>query len=659
MKQLLFYLVAIISFSSFGQYSGTFSVGATGYFPTLTDACDSIEMYGIDGPLVIDIESGNYFEKIELLGYAGSSETNTITFQSITGDANDVLIQDSLAIDLQGATVGNLAFKNLNIVNDVGQVVRINGANNIVFESCKITGVPSGPTSLYTLFRTNSLKGDFLVTKCQFSNGYAALQIHYDYNTPLENGNIEVVDCEFNDFYRYGVTIDSGQKSYIARNIMTGGVAGFSNTYALSVDNVSDTTIIENNQLHSINGYVVDLSYTYAPVYIRNNMIAGTGSSTLGVNFNTFLDELHVYNNSIYTGGTCLYGFSDFPMEVHNNILHSFNGGNIIFIDYVDFDTGLPVSNYNAVYTTNPEYYFYGEPDFSGYSLEGWQTTYDQDTNSFILLDPLFVSLTDLHTCNDSIIGVGTNLYELEADIDGDQRVGTPSIGADFWINSNYNLFELDSTYFCSGDAIELIIPYGNDVVWSTGGIEDTITVVSPGIYSVEVMNECAVIKDTIEFYANDPVASFSTIGTDFTYDFINNSVNGDNYLWDFGDGNTSILNNPSHTYAANGDYVVTLTVTNECGTDVTTANYSLTVGTTKLSGLDVLIYPNPVEKLLQIKNDNLTHIEVMNTLGELVLVTQVSTSQYEVDFSNLESGVYLVNLHTEDSLVTYRVVKQ
>lgn len=659
MKQLLLYLVTIISFSSFGQYSGTLSVGATGYFPTITDACDSIEMYGIDGPLVIDIESGNYFEKIELLGYAGSSETNTITFQSITGDANDVLIQDSLAIDLQGATVGNLTFKNLNIVNDVGQVVRINGANNIVFESCKITGVPSGPTSVYTLFRTNSLKGDFLVTKCQFTNGYAALQIHYDYNTPLENGNIEVIDCQFNDFYRYGVTIDSGQKSFIARNTLTGGVAGFSNTYALSVDNMFDTTIIENNQLHSINGYAVDLSYTSAPVYIRNNMIAGTGSSTIGVNFNTFLDELHVYNNNIYTGGTCLYGFSDLPMEVHNNILHSFNGGNIIFIDYVDFDTGLPVSNYNAVYTTNPEYYFYGEPDFSGYSLEGWQTTYDQDTNSFILLDPLFVSLTDLHTCNDSIIGVGTNLYELEADIDGDQRVGTPSIGADFWINSNYNLFELDSTYFCSGDAIELIIPYGNDVVWSTGGIEDTITVVSPGIYSVEVMNECAVIKDTIEFYANDPVASFSTIGTDFTYDFINNSVNGDNYLWDFGDGNTSILNNPSHTYAANGDYVVTLTVTNECGTDVTTANYSLTVGTTKLSGLDVLIYPNPVEKLLQIKNDNLTHIEVMNTLGELVLVTQVSTSQYEVDFSNLESGVYLVNLHTEDSLVTYRVVKQ
>jgi PKD repeat protein len=34
------------------------------------------------------------------------------------------------------------------------------------------------------------------------------------------------------------------------------------------------------------------------------------------------------------------------------------------------------------------------------------------------------------------------------------------------------------------------------------------------------------------------------------------------NYLWDFGDGNTSVLQNPNHVYLANGNYNVTLTVT-------------------------------------------------------------------------------------------------
>ncbi len=37
-------------------------------------------------------------------------------------------------------------------------------------------------------------------------------------------------------------------------------------------------------------------------------------------------------------------------------------------------------------------------------------------------------------------------------------------------------------------------------------------------------------------------------------------------YAWDFGDGYTSALEDPVHTYAATGCYTVTLTVSNECG---------------------------------------------------------------------------------------------
>ena len=37
-------------------------------------------------------------------------------------------------------------------------------------------------------------------------------------------------------------------------------------------------------------------------------------------------------------------------------------------------------------------------------------------------------------------------------------------------------------------------------------------------------------------------------------------------WLWDFGDGQTSTLQNPSHVYATPGSYTVTLTVTNSDG---------------------------------------------------------------------------------------------
>ncbi len=39
-------------------------------------------------------------------------------------------------------------------------------------------------------------------------------------------------------------------------------------------------------------------------------------------------------------------------------------------------------------------------------------------------------------------------------------------------------------------------------------------------------------------------------------------------YLWNFGDGTTSVEQNPTHTYAANGRYTVTLTVINSFGED-------------------------------------------------------------------------------------------
>lgn len=65
------------------------------------------------------------------------------------------------------------------------------------------------------------------------------------------------------------------------------------------------------------------------------------------------------------------------------------------------------------------------------------------------------------------------------------------------------------------------------------------------------------------------PVASFaySADGTDYkTINFINNSLNATSYSWDFGDGNSSTDISPSHTYAADGSYDVTLTAANDQG---------------------------------------------------------------------------------------------
>ncbi|SHI48826.1 PKD domain-containing protein [Aquimarina spongiae] len=71
------------------------------------------------------------------------------------------------------------------------------------------------------------------------------------------------------------------------------------------------------------------------------------------------------------------------------------------------------------------------------------------------------------------------------------------------------------------------------------------------------------------------PVANFegTKMGCSLV-EFKNLSINRVNsYLWDFGDGNTSNEQNPSHTYETAGNYTVTLTVTNDVGANTNEKN--------------------------------------------------------------------------------------
>lgn len=64
------------------------------------------------------------------------------------------------------------------------------------------------------------------------------------------------------------------------------------------------------------------------------------------------------------------------------------------------------------------------------------------------------------------------------------------------------------------------------------------------------------------------------------TADFTSSSLNGNTFFWDFGDGNQSTQQNPSHLYSGPGTYNVTLVVTdsNQCFSP-DTANFVVNIG--------------------------------------------------------------------------------
>lgn len=87
------------------------------------------------------------------------------------------------------------------------------------------------------------------------------------------------------------------------------------------------------------------------------------------------------------------------------------------------------------------------------------------------------------------------------------------------------------------------------------------------GSYSVNVVvtdiNGCVGACSTVVTILQELAANFSADKLQgcapFAVAFTNLSTNAVNYLWDFGDGETSVITNPVHVYQASGTYTVTL----------------------------------------------------------------------------------------------------
>ncbi len=105
----------------------------------------------------------------------------------------------------------------------------------------------------------------------------------------------------------------------------------------------------------------------------------------------------------------------------------------------------------------------------------------------------------------------------------------------------------------------------------------------APGVYQVTLYNTYPNCSDSVtksitvlaspqvNFTANNQYACKGP----FTVNFQDISPNAVGWLWDFGDGNTSTQQNPSHTYLNNGQYTVTLRITTAFGCQNTIAKTS------------------------------------------------------------------------------------
>jgi PKD repeat protein len=109
----------------------------------------------------------------------------------------------------------------------------------------------------------------------------------------------------------------------------------------------------------------------------------------------------------------------------------------------------------------------------------------------------------------------------------------------------------------------------------------------NPGLFSVTLKalnaagNDIITKQQLIQVNGN-PVTSFSFTITGRTIALTNTSANANSFSWNFGDGKSSQLTSPVHTYNADGKYNVNLTAFNECGSSSFSA--SVTISTPPLA---------------------------------------------------------------------------
>lgn len=111
------------------------------------------------------------------------------------------------------------------------------------------------------------------------------------------------------------------------------------------------------------------------------------------------------------------------------------------------------------------------------------------------------------------------------------------------------------------------------------------------------------------------------------------------------------------------GDYFLKLTSTSPTNTNYQTP-YQFNI-TTTLSADDTnfesfVFYPNPVKDILYLNHIQLTKASVYSVLGQLIDTKSFeNSSTNSLDFSSLESGIYLVVLENDSQQKTIKVIKE
>lgn len=228
--------------------------------------------------------------------------------------------------------------------------------------------------------------------------------------------------------------------------------------------------------------------------------------------------------------------------------------------------------------------------------------------------------------------------------------------------------------FLCSGESVPISVLFTGIPPWTFTYVVDTsmtttifntytnpytINAIYPGFYEVTALSDSK--YSGIEFDGKAFVTRYpsSVPGFDYSEDglelsFSNTSTDADSYYWDFGDGHTSVEMNPKHTYELEGEYLVSLTVSNGLCAD-SIISRTLNVKAVSIEPIDfedlLRIYPNPSSGVVTFEIDDANHsvmiVEIAGVNGNTIYSNIFHPGKVleQLDLSSLSSGIYFIKI--------------
>jgi PKD domain/Secretion system C-terminal sorting domain len=159
------------------------------------------------------------------------------------------------------------------------------------------------------------------------------------------------------------------------------------------------------------------------------------------------------------------------------------------------------------------------------------------------------------------------------------------------------------------------------------------------------------------------PAAAFTSTSNLLAVSFADLSLSASTWAWSFGDGGTSSLQNPTHTYANGGTYLVCLTINAGTGCEQVQCD-SITVVpvgvANAMPGMSVQVYPNPSSgsqvnfAIHGASLSGLVVIEFMDLQGRSVLRYEGNASQaiHTVNRKQLAAGAYQYRVTNDEVMI-------